>query len=124
VEYEIINESKQHDFSQYDESVEKQFKIISVSRIEYAKGADDLIGLASILINSIDFKINLYGTGSYWEEFFEKVGKSNLEDHITYKRWLDRKHLLATINEIHVAVFSLLVEGCCNRLFKIFKINL
>src|SRR5690606_28223679 len=92
------------------------FKIVFVSRIEKAKGVDEIIALAQQLRNKLDFSIYVYGAGRYQKEFIKSIKSNQLEDVIHFKGWLEKEKMLKTINNHHLAIFPSQTEGYPNSL--------
>lgn len=92
------------------------FRIVFVSRLEKAKGIDDIIELGKQLKDKINFSIHVYGAGSYQNEFIENIKANNLEDLVFFKGWLAKEKMLKTINFYHLGIFSSQTEGYPNGL--------
>lgn len=114
VEQEKIDDSKNLKHPSYSKN--EVFKIIFVSRIEKAKGVDDIIYLAKNIKNKLNISIDLYGAGSYEKEFKNIITRNHLEEFVKFKGWLDKNEMLETINAFHVAIFSSQIEGYPNSL--------
>lgn len=111
-----IEESKTLDYPKFKGKDKETFNIVFVSRIEKAKGVDDIITLAQQLKNKLDFSIYVYGAGSNQNEFVESIKSNHLEGVIHFKGWLDKEKMLKTINAHHLAIFSSQTEGYPNVL--------
>lgn len=111
-----IKESIGLDYPKFKGKNKETFKIVFVSRIEKAKGVDDIIALAKQLNNNLDFSIFVYGAGSYQEEFVKSIKSNQLEDVIHFKGWLDKDKMMKTINSHHLAIFPSQTEGYPNSL--------
>jgi glycosyltransferase involved in cell wall biosynthesis len=116
VDDEKISESKNLYYPSYNKDSGESFKIIFVSRIEKAKGVDDIILLANNLKNKLNFSIHIYGAGSYENEFENNIKDNHLYDVVQFHGWLEKKDMLKTINTFHLAVFSSQIEGYPNAL--------
>ena len=92
------------------------FRIVFVSRLEKAKGIDDIIELGKQLKDKINFSIHVYGAGSYQNEFIENIKANNLEDLVFFKGWLAKEKMLKIINSYHIAIFPSKTEGYPNSL--------
>lgn len=111
-----IEESTTLDYPKFKGKNKETFKIVFVSRIEKAKGVDDIIVLAKELRNKLDFTINVFGAGSYENEFIENIKSNQLEDVVQSKGWLEKGKMLKTINVNHLAIFPSQTEGYPNSL--------
>ncbi len=113
---EMIYESKNLSYPSYIKDSGESFKIIFVSRIEKAKGVDDIILLANNLKNKLNFSIHIYGAGSYVDEFENNIRNNNLDGVVQFHGWLEKKNMLKKISTFHLAVFSSQIEGYPNAL--------
>jgi glycosyltransferase involved in cell wall biosynthesis len=111
-----IKESINLNYPEFKVNDKITFKIVIVSRIEKAKGVDDIIELGQRLQNKLDFSIFVYGAGSYQKEFVDSIKSNKLENVIFFKGWLEKEKMLETINSHHLAVFSSKTEGYPNGL--------
>ncbi len=116
VDDEKIYESKNLYYPSYNKDSGESFKIIFVSRIEKAKGVDDIILLANNLKNKLNFSIHIYGAGSYVNEFENNIKNNHLDGVVQFHGWLEKKNMLKTINTFHLALFSSQIEGYPNAL--------
>lgn len=111
-----IKESTSLDYPKFKGINKENFKIAFVSRIEKAKGVDDIISLAQELNSKLDFSIHIYGAGSYKNKIVESIKSKHLEGVIHFKGWLEKEKMLKTINAHHLAIFSSQTEGYPNGL--------
>lgn len=96
----------------------ERFKLIFLSRIELDKGVYDVLKLAQQLTDrgSIDFVIDIYGSGSYEVQLVREIQDLGLSDIVKYRGWLDRENMLSTLNGYHLGLFLSKVEGYPNSL--------
>src|SRR5690554_541376 len=111
-----IEESKTLDYPKFKGKDKEKFKIVFVSRIEKAKGVDDIISLACKLKGKLNFAINVYGAGSYQKDFIDGIKSNQVEDVVHFKGWLEKDKMLETINNHHLAIFPSQTEGYPNSL--------
>src|SRR5690554_1857068 len=111
-----IKESIGLDYPEYNVESKETFKIVFVSRIEKAKGVDDIISLACKLKGKLNFAINVYGAGSYQKDFIDGIKSNQVEDVVHFKGWLEKDKMLETINNHHLAIFPSQTEGYPNGL--------
>lgn len=111
-----IKESIGLDYPEYNVESKETFKIVFVSRIEKAKGVDDIITLTEELNGKLDFSIHIYGAGSYQKKFVENIKSNQLEGVIHFEGWLEKEKMLKTINAHHLAIFPSQTEGYPNSL--------
>src|SRR5690554_542184 len=111
-----IEESTTLDYPKFKGKDKETFKIVFVSRIEKAKGVDDIISLACKLKGKLNFAINVYGAGSYQKDFIDGIKSNQLDDVVHFKGWLEKDKMLETINNHHLAIFPSQTEGYPNSL--------
>lgn len=111
-----FKESTSLDYPKFNGINRETFKIVFVSRIEKAKGVDDIIALAQQLKNKLDFSIFVYGAGSYQNEFVKSIKSNQMDDVIHFQGWLDKEKMIKTINNHHLAIFPSQTEGYPNSL--------
>lgn len=107
-------DSKQNIFLEYNEK--DAFRIVFVSRIEIDKGIQDIIELARRLLIQFNIKIEVYGAGSFENEFLEEIRKSHLNDVIEFKGWLEKDKMFTILNNFHLAIFTSRLEGYPNAI--------
>jgi glycosyltransferase involved in cell wall biosynthesis len=112
---ETLSKSKMLSFPNFNKEIDL-FKIIYVSRIEIAKGVIDLIELAKALAGEIAFEINVYGDGSYKEQFQLAIEDNKLENLVKFKGWLKHEDIQEVTNAHHIALFTSRFEGYPNAL--------
>lgn len=115
VKPEIIEKSKQLISPAYDINNSQVFQMVFLSRIEEDKGLIDIIGLAKSLKGKLRFKIDIYGSGGYLDEFKSLIQENKLEDQIILKGWLNNKKI-ETLNTYHLGIFTSRFEGYPNVL--------
>lgn len=113
---EIILKSKELNYPNYDFNSKEIFQMVFVSRIEVAKGINDLIEVAKSLPKRLKIKIDVYGEGSYKDEFLSLIKKEQLGGVISYKGWLGKSKMQEVLNNYHLALFTSRVEGYPNSL--------
>lgn len=94
----------------------QEFKLVFVSRIEKAKGIDDILKLADLIKKENQITIDIYGDGAYKDEMISHIKENNLSGVIKYCGWLKKDVLLQTINQYHLAIFPSKLEGYPNSL--------
>ncbi|MFA7686565.1 MAG: glycosyltransferase family 4 protein [Moheibacter sp.] len=102
--------------SSYTDINQHPFKIVFVSRIEKAKGVDDIIELAKNLKNKLNISIDVYGSGGYERTFKNKIRQNDIEKELSFKGWLKKEEMLQTINSYNLAIFTSVTEGYPNAL--------
>jgi len=110
-----IAKSKEILFKQYLPG-DRVYKLVYVSRIEIAKGVNDIVELAKILKDKFPLEISIYGDGSYAKELQIEIDKFGLNNIVKIKGWLGQKKMQNVINEHHVALFTSRFEGYPNAL--------
>jgi len=113
---ETIKTSRRIDFGNFDINKDKCFRMVYVSRIEIAKGINDIVEAAKTIPKGLIFKIDIFGEGAYKDEFIKLIKHERLEEVINYKGWLDNSKMQATLNKYHLALFTSRVEGYPNSL--------
>lgn len=111
-----IQRSRTLGFKKTTESNSSIFKVIFISRIEKEKGALDIIELAKKLKFKNNVELNVFGAGSFTEEFLRITENSNLTDVIKYKGWLNKIDMQEIINTHHLGLFLSKTEGYPNVL--------
>ena len=93
-----------------------ELRIVFLSRIEKAKGVDDLVLASELLANQgIKHTVSIYGEGEYVSELLDHIEERKL-DHIKFKGWLSDKNKLTVLNDYDLAVFTSRFEGYPNVL--------
>lgn len=116
VDDEKIEESIKLLYPKYNKETGEPLRIIFVTRIEKAKGVDDIISLAKIINNQLNYSIHVYGGGSYEKDFVNDIIRNKLENNVMFHGWLQKNKLVNTINSFHLAIFSSKIEGYPNSL--------
>jgi len=111
-----IEKSKDILFKTYHPSSNEVFKLIFVSRIEVAKGVNDIVELAKSLKDNFPVEINIYGDGGYVNKLQMDIEKFHLNNCVNIRGWLDHKNMQEVINKHHVALFTSRFEGYPNAL--------
>ncbi|MFB9057050.1 glycosyltransferase family 4 protein [Mariniflexile ostreae] len=113
---ETIIKSEKLTFHYFKPNAGEVFRIVFVSRIEKSKGIADLIEVAKLLPKEMNFKIDVYGTGAFKDEFLELINREKLNELIFYKGWLAKDNMQEILNKYHLALFTSRVEGYPNSL--------
>ncbi|WP_339709627.1 glycosyltransferase [Cyclobacterium amurskyense] len=94
------------------------FKMVFLSRIEEDKGIKDVLDLALQLkeSNTFEFEIDVYGSGSYEDQFIIDINDLALKDCVKYKGWLSKDVMLSTLNKYNLGLFFSKTEGYPNAL--------
>lgn len=103
-------------YPNYNINSDETFRMVFVSRIEEAKGITDILNVVKILPKELNYQIDIYGEGSYKDEFLESTKSNGFDDIIKYKGWLDKNEMQKTLNSYHLALFASRVEGYPNSL--------
>lgn len=111
-----IKKSRDILFKTYHPFGEEVFRLIFVSRIEAAKGINDIVELAKLLKDKFSFEINIYGDGSYVQDLQADIDRFDLSDFVKIRGWLDQKNMQEVINKHHIALFTSRFEGYPNAL--------
>jgi len=121
VDYQIITPAVDLDKIKQPGSVQvkssSQLKILTIGRLYWIKGIDDLIETAYALkLHGIDFEWNIIGSGDqkHEERYKFHVYQKQLEDQVKFIGKLSHKETLSHLNTTDVYVQTSLSEGFCN----------
>ncbi|HEY5592370.1 MAG TPA: glycosyltransferase [Paludibacter sp.] len=111
-----IEKSNDISFQTYPPNSTEVLKLIFVSRIEEAKGVNDIVELAKSLKDIFSLEINIYGDGSYVNKLQMDIERYHLNNCVKICGWLDHRNMQEVINKHHVALFTSRFEGYPNAL--------
>jgi colanic acid/amylovoran biosynthesis glycosyltransferase len=121
VDYQIITPAVDLDKIKQPENVQvkssAQLKILTIGRLHWIKGIDDLIETAFALKqHGIDFEWNIIGGGDqkHEERYKFHVYQKQLENQVKFIGKLSHKETLSHLNTTDVYVQTSLSEGFCN----------
>jgi colanic acid/amylovoran biosynthesis glycosyltransferase len=125
VDYQIITPAVDLDKIKQPENVQVkssvQLKILTIGRLHWIKGIDDLIETAFALKqHGIDFEWNIIGGGDqkHEERYKFHVYQKQLENQVKFIGKLSHKETLSHLNTTDIYVQTSLSEGFCNAVLE------
>jgi colanic acid/amylovoran biosynthesis glycosyltransferase len=125
VKHQIITPAVDFDrlrsLSKHQAENSEKLKLLTIARLHWIKGIDDLIKAASFLKEqNIDFEWKLIGGGDlkHTERFKYHVYQSQLEEHIKFLGKQTHEDTLTNLREADIYVQPSLSEGFCNSVLE------
>lgn len=95
----------------YDMGLEKQYDIVSLSRLDKNKNITILIQAVAKLRKKINVKVIIGGIGPELENLKQEVKKLQLENNINFLGWVEQVDILNIYNSSKIFVLPSLGEG-------------